>query len=144
MRWIIVLAAALTAAACGGGDGGTEVQPIPDLTGTWQLSYTVSNPTLNVTCQRSGQLTIQQAGTSFSGTYSLSGKCGDEWWSTSSAGNFSGGTVSASAVEFDDLSCRYHADHHGSKDHLSGTADCYDFYYDGDWRHFTGTWEAHK
>src|SRR5258706_1455418 len=54
---------------CGGGNGGSG--PAVSLTGSWNFSDNISNASIQVSCQSTGTVNINQSNSSFNGTYSV-------------------------------------------------------------------------
>jgi major membrane immunogen (membrane-anchored lipoprotein) len=131
-----VLASLTLLAACGDSNKPSET----DITGTWNLTLSVSNPDFN-DCNSNVKISFQQSGTTFTGQI-ISG--------TSSCGNvtpgaITGGTITGTTVTFSDGSCNYTGTVSGSpSNQMQGTVTCTLKDQSGQNVPFTGTWNASK
>ena len=134
--------------ACGGGgDSGGPSTPV-DIDGTWNYSVTVSNSTVQVSCNTTGTMVINQAGDQATGTYSGQGECNGPGGSTGQqpvAGNVSGGKINGNKVSFGDQEgCSYSGTASGTPTNaMGGNASCV-VGVQGTNYTFRGTWSASR
>ncbi|HEX5409098.1 MAG TPA: hypothetical protein VFW89_04945 [Gemmatimonadaceae bacterium] len=134
----------MAAAACGG-DGGTAPDPPPDIAGAWQITVTVSNAALVMTCEASGPATITQSGATFTGEVKGStGHCDlpSDTTVTTVDGQISDGQITGNTMTYANSGCRYSGAISGSPaSTIAGDVSC--TVMQGDQTYpFNGTWTA--
>ena len=139
-RFAFVLALAVLLPSCNDDSG--PAGPVPDFAGTFLLRYTMGNAALEITCAARGTATVNQSGSTFTGTYEQTGECTGPGASEdfSGAGLITGGSVSGTRVQFDVEECRYQGTLVGNPAngasgdvHCSFSEDGFSFELDGDW-----------
>jgi uncharacterized protein YjdB len=118
-----------------------------DISGTWVLDETLSDPNLGLTCTNHQEVTLVQTGSTFTGTNNQTGTCDQGFGEFDNSGTFeiTDGLIESSAISFTQPSaipCVYQGTTVGTPPtSMSGTVSCegeVDFVvYDLD-----GTWEA--
>lgn len=133
-------------AACGGSSS-TAPAPTPSVSGTWNYSETQNDSQHSISCDNSGTITINQSGTTFTGSYTQQGTCTGPGGTAdnSGAGNVSGGQITNRNVSFQADYCKYTGSV-GSGDApntMSGTGTC-TLTSSGTTYNFDVTWQASR
>lgn len=145
MQWLAVLGLGVLA-GCGGGD-----PPNPNATGTWTYSSSMvgSGNAAGVTCNISNlTLTINESGTTFSGTYSggviaCQGPGGSSSTATGS-GSVASGSLVHNAVNFDFDNSSWHHTGGLTDNQMSGSFSAQLSDASGTPLPFTGSWTASR
>jgi hypothetical protein len=133
-------------AGCGGDSTGPS--STADISGNWQLSATINNASLQVTCQAAGDAQISQSGKNFTGQVSGSTEVCDGPGGTLTGdvdGALTGGQVSGNTATYSDGTCNYTGSISGSPtpNLVKGNVTC-TIPYQGQNYPFTGTWQISR
>jgi hypothetical protein len=143
---LTALVAGAALAACSSGDSTTPTTPA-DIAGTWDMAGTISNASVQTSCNFAGTVTINQAGSQATGTYSSSTTCTGPGGTVTqpSTGNVGGGKITGNAVSFnDDGGCKYVGTVSGNPTNaMNGTVSCI-IGISGTNYTFAGTWNANR
>jgi len=123
----------------------TTVTVVPNVSGRWTLTSLTSDPTLGITCQTSGTLTLVQDGATFGGTQERTGSCTGPGGVVDQTGTF---TVSETAISLGRLDfvlggrppCAHVGDLSGPPARAAGEVSCYGDL-GGEPTALRGTWE---
>lgn len=147
IRWAgAVAATAMLAAlvACGGDATGPQA---PDINGSWQLTGTINNASLGITCQAAGDVAINQSGATFTGQVSNSQEvCSDGTNTTSGTidGPITGGQISGTTATYSDGECTYTGTVSGTPaNRIAGAVHC-SVSVQGQTYPFDGTWQVSR
>jgi len=134
----------MAAAACGG-DGGTAPDPPLDIAGAWQISVTVHNNALAMSCQAAGPASFTQSGATFTGEVKGStGSCDlpTDTTATSVDGDITDGQIVGRTVTYTNSGCHYSGTVSGTPANaISGDVNC-TVNQGGQAYPFNGTWNA--
>jgi hypothetical protein len=118
-----------------------------DVGGTWNFTGTVSNSSVQVSCNFAGTIVIDQAGNQATGTYTTTSTCNGPGGSVqqSGSGNVGGGKISGNKISFsDDGGCNYSGTASGDPTNsMAGTTSCV-LGIQGTNYTFNGTWSASR
>lgn len=136
----------VAAGACSG-DGSTAPDPPPDIAGAWQISVTVHNNALAMTCQAAGPVSITQNGATFTGEVKGStGSCDlpADTTATTVDGDITDGQITGRTVTYTNSGCRYSGTISGTPANaISGDVSC-TVNQGGQAYPFNGTWNASR
>jgi hypothetical protein len=137
----------MAASVVGCGSGSTTPSAPADIGGTWDYAGTISNNPVQVSCNFTGTITINQAGDQATGTYNVNESCNGPGGTVqqSGSGNVGGGEISGSHVSFkDDGGCTYSGQASGDPtNNMSGSVSCV-IGIQGTNYTFAGTWNASR
>jgi len=141
----LILAISLSA-ACGGSDSSGPSTPV-DISGGWNIFGSISNSTLQVSCNAGGTMVLSQTGGQFSGYGTNTTTCSGPGGSSTDqdATSYSGGKVSGNQVSFfDDGGCKFTGAATGDPANaMSGNVSC-TMALNGTFYKFTGPWNASR
>ena len=147
-RTLLAAVAAALVAACGGDGGGTTGPQTLNISGTWTFSDNISSATAGISCNSSGNATLTQSGSNFTGTVNATtGVCTDSFGgSVDNTGTQSvtGGQISGTSVSFQVPFCQLSGSVSGNPANaMSGSETC-TLDIGGTSYQFTGTWQASR
>lgn len=131
--------------ACSGGESSTQPSGPANIAGTWNFSESKTDTEHSISCNNSGTMTINQSGSTFSGTYSTTGSCTGPGGSidNSGTGSISGGQINGSSISFQIDFCEYSGtmSSSDSPNTMEGNGSC-SFQEAGETFNFDATWQA--
>ena len=142
----LIAGALVTVAACSSSSTGPTATP--DIAGTWALGGSVSNASIQITCNLQGTATLQESGSNFSGNVSGSTTTCTGPGGTvvaSADGPITGGQITGSTVTYNDgQGCAYTGTVTGTpSNRIQGPVTC-QLAEAGQTYTFTGTWTASR